>query len=351
MNEQMMEQAATHLMDKGLTNPEVISDIEFVEVKKEKMALCITKASLASIYPVINEENKVFDLYGSNMDILNLPYTLEPRSTCETDDSLLQIIPYTILFRENKETGKFEVFTYKRGIKSDEGRLVSNMSVGIGGHIDSEGDSLIDMICDATGREIEEETGLFTNESDRENLYSALAQGNFNLIYNNTDEVGKHHVGIALMRNVPNDFIFVTDGVEVTNSAWVELSELGNIENSQFEIWSQVIAKILASNLNFTLGMNLNETLKEYNSLVQMKAFIEETLPKYDSKETSPIEKAKKQLQTMSVNNPFDKLAITSNYSYPDLHIDKVLGTESEEEMNGFENLPQEDKDEDAAVV
>ena len=56
------------------------------------------------------------------------------RGDCETDESLLQIIPYVIYWL--RDSGEFLSFT--RGSKIHENRLANKVSIGIGGHMNEE---------------------------------------------------------------------------------------------------------------------------------------------------------------------------------------------------------------------
>jgi predicted NUDIX family phosphoesterase len=65
-------------------------------------------------------------------DLLALPQYFLPRSRAENDPSYKQLIPYQ-LFRRG---GGF--FVYQRGKKVGEQRLAGRLSLGIGGHINSD---------------------------------------------------------------------------------------------------------------------------------------------------------------------------------------------------------------------
>jgi predicted NUDIX family phosphoesterase len=56
------------------------------------------------------------------------------RGDCETDESLLQIIPYVIYWM--RDTGEF--LSFSRGSKIHENRLANKVSIGIGGHMNEE---------------------------------------------------------------------------------------------------------------------------------------------------------------------------------------------------------------------
>src|SRR5438067_8883194 len=89
-----------------------------------------------------------------------------PRSRAENDPAFKQIIPYALLVHDGR------VLHYVRGKKSGEQRLVAKGSIGIGGHMNQDDESLFVHSLDrgayleAVRREISEEVRIrseFTN--------------------------------------------------------------------------------------------------------------------------------------------------------------------------------------------
>src|SRR3954462_11155583 len=81
-----------------------------------------------------------------------------PRAQAEQDIRYKQLIPYIVLrFRDS-------VFSYVRGKRSSESRLVAMRSIGVGGHIEPIDQSLFssdrDMYLEAARREVSEEVKL-----------------------------------------------------------------------------------------------------------------------------------------------------------------------------------------------
>src|SRR5580704_18081405 len=108
-----------------------------------------------------------------------------PRSSAETDPTLKQIIPYTILSSAGK------VLRYKRGKKSGEQRLVAKGSIGIGGHMNDHDEQLFALDKEAyfagVQREIDEELIV---ERPLQNRITAL-------INDDSNEVGQVHLGVV----------------------------------------------------------------------------------------------------------------------------------------------------------
>ncbi|MGH7233600.1 MAG: hypothetical protein ACREJU_19900, partial [Nitrospiraceae bacterium] len=106
-------------------------------------------------------QNKPFQGYSTDVHD-HIPKLLEPsnnffmlRSQAEQDVRYKQIIPYIVL------RYKDSLFSYIRGKKSSESRLVAMRSIGVGGHIEPGDQSLfssdVEMYLQAAQREVHEE--------------------------------------------------------------------------------------------------------------------------------------------------------------------------------------------------
>src|SRR5437016_6992186 len=108
-----------------------------------------------------------------------------PRAVAETDPTHKQIIPYVILACGER------VLHYVRGKKAGEQRLVAKGSIGIGGHMNDEDESLFawDEQAYRAGveREVNEEIAIQTPFEDR-----IVA-----LLNDDRTEVGRVHLGIV----------------------------------------------------------------------------------------------------------------------------------------------------------
>ena len=107
------------------------------------------------------------------------------RATAETDPTHKQIIPYALLACGDR------VLHYVRGKKAGEQRLVAKGSIGIGGHMNDEDESLFawDEQAYRAGveREVNEEVEIGTPFEDR-----IVA-----LLNDDTTEVGRVHLGVV----------------------------------------------------------------------------------------------------------------------------------------------------------
>lgn len=156
-----------------------------------------------------------------------------PRNEVEEDPSYKQLIPYCI-FRHNGQ-----VFHYRRGKASGEGRLHAKRSIGIGGHISSEdATSGSNVYRVAMQREIEEEVFLETGFEE-----SCVA-----LINDDQTEVGRVHLGIVHVFDLeaakvrPREQSIIETGFEDPE----QLARNGE----EFETWSQICLEFLNGNVN-----------------------------------------------------------------------------------------------------
>lgn len=153
--------------------------------KTDEKVMCVPAAALEALGT----------FHGVTLDVKRYlplllgPKTFQPRSTCETDPSYKQIIPYHVFVRSGK------ILYYARTKQSGETRLVSKISVGIGGHINEEDteDRLLENGLTASAylmgaiRELDEElTVVSTTITNR-------VQG---FVYDDTDEVSRVHLGV-----------------------------------------------------------------------------------------------------------------------------------------------------------
>lgn len=135
-----------------------------------------------------------------------LPYLQEgvvlgQREALEKDESKRQFLPYVVMSKE--EDGKIKVFAYRRGKGVGEARLSGNVSIGIGGHIDMvdviHDDSVINVvgtIMNAMSRELGEEVIL-------QDAGEALNLGSIGILLDNSNAVGKVHMGMVILAQLP----------------------------------------------------------------------------------------------------------------------------------------------------
>lgn len=147
------------------------------------------------------------------------------RSIAETNFAYKQIIPYLIFTFENK------YFVMQRKAAASEQRLAGKLSLGIGGHMRKE-DMSGKTIFDWAQREFEEEVSYFGN----------LHIHTIGILNDDSNEVGKVHLGLVLLAQGDNNKIAIKD--EHKNGILMSKEEcMQNFEN--FESWSQLILQIL----------------------------------------------------------------------------------------------------------
>lgn len=165
-----------------------------------------------------------------------LPAILDPknnnfmaRAQAEMNPDFKQIIPYVVI------TDGKSVLHYVRGKKAGEQRLVAKGSVGIGGHINNEDETLFGVsefglktFQDAVQREVSEELSI---------------QGEFNarpvgLINDDSTEVGRVHFGVVHVLFCKPEEVRKNEQV-ITQVEFIPIEEL-KAKREQMETWSQL---------------------------------------------------------------------------------------------------------------
>jgi predicted NUDIX family phosphoesterase len=149
-----------------------------------------------------------------------------PRSQAENDPAHKQIIPYALLACEDR------VLYYVRGKKAGERRLVAKGSIGIGGHMNENDESLfaLDEAAYRAGveREVSEEVKITAQFEDR-----IVA-----LLNDDTTEVGRVHLGIVHVFRLAEPKVEKREAM-ITNLAFLDKQELVRRRDS-LETWSQI---------------------------------------------------------------------------------------------------------------
>ncbi|MGH7205605.1 MAG: hypothetical protein ACREI2_05290 [Nitrospiraceae bacterium] len=153
------------------------------------------------------------------------------RRSAEHDFGYKQLIPYVALrYRDS-------VFSYVRGKKSSESRLVAMRSIGVGGHIEPTDHSLYssdrDMYLEAAKREVSEEV----------KLDSPYVEHIVALINDDSTDVGKVHFGILHIWDLAEPNATKKEGL-ITQSGFLTLDEL-KTRVAELETWSQIALKVL----------------------------------------------------------------------------------------------------------
>lgn len=149
-----------------------------------------------------------------------------PRAQAENDPAHKQIIPYVVLACDDK------VLHYVRGKKAGEQRLVAKGSIGIGGHMNENDESLfaLDEAAYRAGveREVTEELKIDSRFDDR-----IVA-----LLNDDTTEVGRVHLGIVHVFRLAEPKVKKREAM-ITNLAFLGKDEL-LARRESLETWSQL---------------------------------------------------------------------------------------------------------------
>lgn len=137
---------------------------------------------------------------------------IKQRNTLETDPTYRQLLPYVIVTQKDSE-GATKFLAYRRTSQVGESRLAGNVSIGYGGHVDLD-DVAVEKSVIALDwtlrlsayRELKEELELVDLSSgclvDTNAVQiTEIAQ---QFILDDTNEVGKVHVGIIVLVELPS---------------------------------------------------------------------------------------------------------------------------------------------------
>jgi predicted NUDIX family phosphoesterase len=166
------------------------------------------------------------------------------RFKAETDISLKQIIPYVIFVY--KDT----VFSYVRGKKAGETRLIGNRSIGIGGHINP-----IDSQNQNKKTDSSEDISTYTAAVKREISEEVTVEENYDpqiaaLINDDSNPVGKVHFGIMHLCRLSKASVKKREQ-QITESGFININELATRRRRELESWSR-----------FTIDFLVNSYLK-----------------------------------------------------------------------------------------
>ena len=329
-----------------------MSDLVQVETKtqvvtpKVKRALVATRDSVHKYFPkvpatinlfnpegTVTQETTCLSCVGPAGSFNQLDYQLATRPECETDTTLLQLIPYITLVKVDPATRELSVFQYKRGTQSTEDRLVDKISIGLGGHVeecpgivqhpgaeDTER-TISDILFDTCLRELEEEASLTLDSQQQMMLRQTLVQNVFPIIYNDDDAVGAVHLGISIILDMSTATAVINpDEVEVTESGFVTVKELINNKDIVLEKWSQIVLWKLCEINNSILLQGVEHVQAQYEQIKQQKEEIDAAIALFES-ENSPINQASKFQENNTLDHYskscFDSLTVDFNYVTP----------------------------------
>jgi len=150
------------------------------------------------------------------------------RSRAEEDPSFKQLIPYVVM------TWKDKLLFYVRGKKTEEGRLRSLGSVGIGGHISVTDQTLFD-------RSIGEifAAGLRREVAEEVDVQTEFAERVAGLINDDSNPVGKVHLGVLILWELAEPRVIKRER-SITSLEFLTIEELRKRRN-KLETWSQIV--------------------------------------------------------------------------------------------------------------
>ena len=167
---------------------------------------------------------------GKNLSEL---YETMRRGDAEENFDFKQPIGYAIIRRGN------EVYMYERLSGGGEKRLHNKVSIGVGGHMNAvEGaDNFADTMFANIERELEEELEI-TDPQFGINI--------FGFLNDDSDEVGRVHIGVLAMVAVEEDSEVTVRETDQLAGRWTTIEELkGDDLYPRLENWSKIVVDIL----------------------------------------------------------------------------------------------------------
>ena len=213
--------------------------------KNDELILCFEKSLLDNV----NKENMTsYKLQA----ILRTSGVLQyrRRGDVETDTSLLQPIPYCIVFCRSSE----RILSYKRSKKGGETRLHDMYSIGFGGHVNIDDvKSCLKELDDAAlitaeypiifgaWRELKEELSLTPENTVALRLFDWY-------IYDDTSEVSSVHIGLPYLCVVDNESDIKLAEDTAIELKWLDIENPKDVDinTTHFESWSEIaLAKLI----------------------------------------------------------------------------------------------------------
>jgi predicted NUDIX family phosphoesterase len=151
------------------------------------------------------------------------------RSHAEIDPSYKQIIPYLLFHHQDR------IFVMQRKKTASESRLKSKFSLGIGGHVRLEDLKRGNSLAQWAEREFHEEVDYQGNLSIKP----------IGLINDDSNDVGKVHVGFAMLLTGDSDAITIRN--EHAHGALMSISECARLYD-KMETWSQYLFNYIKAN-------------------------------------------------------------------------------------------------------
>lgn len=214
--------------------------------KLDENIVVVSRAHLFGLQDEIAFQGAISDpqILHTIMNRLSSGFRPMRRGDAEHDPRFKQPIPYTVLVRSQDE-GSLDVFAYERLSGGGEARLHGRLSIGVGGHINADA-VLVDLeevIVREAEREIMEEVRiLLTDFTDRPRPEI------IGLINDDSDEVGKVHIGILLMMSLPRDVEVEVRETDQLKGRWISLASASDSAIfDQLENWSRFALQAIRS--------------------------------------------------------------------------------------------------------
>lgn len=148
------------------------------------------------------------------------------RGDAEENTEYKQPIPYVIVRQGDK------IFTYERLSGGGEERLHNQLSIGVGGHMNVESDSVFSAQLVANmNRELEEELII-----DHKGEFKLITVG---IINDDENEVGQVHIGLLVILELQEGSTVKVREEDTLAGEWFTVEEL-EIVSDQLESWSQI---------------------------------------------------------------------------------------------------------------
>lgn len=169
------------------------------------------------------------------------------RAALEKDQTVRQVLPYVILSQFDESAGCMKYVPYRRTKMVGESRLAGNVSVGFGGHIDLADvyheNSVVDLIATighSLNRELDEEVefSIDGKEPSEEDAFE-LSLLNVGIIIDDSNEVGKVHMGVVINGQLPAGFSATCAEKELESMEMMTASELLN-SGLPLENWTRI---------------------------------------------------------------------------------------------------------------
>lgn len=209
--------------------------------------LGVHKETLAK---VIYNQQGVFNLPVEDTFLFKDDLVVFPRHRAETSSDYKHFIAYNVITKTIDDE-KF-IYLYRRGAKAGEQRLKGAVSIGIGGHVNLGPINLgsrycvIDSCQISSQRELVEEVTFKKNDQTYSIQLDRFVdeQGYYLFINDDSNEVGKVHVGITQEIEVSEDTEVHLNEPELEEIGFINLNDVSQYL-PEMESWSQMLTQTL----------------------------------------------------------------------------------------------------------